>query len=181
MRARCNGGLAGKLAVVHDLLHKWDHTVLHSTNRRMRTTRKDYERVASGPLSDENIARQSELAREIEFLLEQEEIKWAQRSRLNWLQHGDKNTSYFHNFASARRKKNMIKKLKDDSGTWHEGISVLNPMVSQYFAGLFSTEIDEPDPLVVDKVVPKVTERMNENLMKPYTPEEVKKSSLLSW
>ena len=80
-----------------------------------------------------------ELAKEVKFLLEQEEIRWAQRSRLNWLQHGDENTSYFHNFASATRKKNEIKKLKNDSGIWREGDAVLNPMISQYFAGLFST------------------------------------------
>jgi hypothetical protein len=49
------------------------------------------------------------LAKEIEGLLEQEEIYWAQRSRLNWLQHGDKNTSYFQHFENDRRKRKMIK------------------------------------------------------------------------
>lgn len=139
-------GLAGKLAAVHELLHKWDMSVLQSTNRKLRSTQKDLERVATGPLSDENVARQQELAHEIEFLREHEEIRWAQRSRLNWLQHGDKNTSYFHNFANARRKKNMIHKLKDDSGAWVEGFTNLNPLISQYFAGLFTTEVEEPDP-----------------------------------
>ena len=42
----------------------------------LRNARKDFERVAAGPLLVENIAKRSELAREIEFLLEQEEIKW---------------------------------------------------------------------------------------------------------
>ena len=125
--------LVGKLVVVHELLHKWDSSVLQSTNRKIWSAQKDLERVAAGTLTDENVARQKELSNEIEFLLEQEEIHWAQRSRLNWLQHGDKNTSYFHNFANARRKRNMIEKLKDANSSWLEGDAVLNPTISNYF------------------------------------------------
>ena len=40
----------------------------------------------------------------------------------------------------------MIKKLQDDSGSCQEGNVVLNPMLSQYFVGLFATEVNEPDP-----------------------------------
>jgi hypothetical protein len=47
--------------------------------------------------------------------LKQDETYWAQRSGTNWMHQGDKNTSFFHNFASARRKKNTITKLKDDN------------------------------------------------------------------
>jgi hypothetical protein len=46
----------------------------------------------------------------IEMLLEREEISWLPWSRANWLQHGDRNTAFFPNFATARRKKNFIKK-----------------------------------------------------------------------
>ena len=108
--------------------------------------------------------------------MEKEEIHWSQRSRLNWLQAGEKNTAYFHNFASERRRKNRINKLRNDSGSWVEGIGNLNPLVSDYFAGLFSTEIDDPDPDVLNKVVPKVSELMNEQLLHPYSAEEVKKA-----
>jgi hypothetical protein len=48
-------------------------------------------------------------------------------------------------------------------------------MISQYFAGLFSTEIDEPDLELLQKVTPKVNDTMNEQLMRPYSVEEVKK------
>ena len=109
-------------------------------------------------------------------MLEQEEIHWAQRSRINWLQHGDKNTSYFHSFANERRKRNMIKKLRGDDGEWLHEITELNPHISGYFAGLFSTEIEEPDPELLAKVVPKVTDVMNDRLLQPYSAEEVKKA-----
>ena len=37
---------------------------------------------------------------------EKEDAMWYQRSRINWFQDGDRNTSYFHAKASARLKKN---------------------------------------------------------------------------
>jgi hypothetical protein len=64
------------------------------------------EQVSISDLTSENVKKQQEIARDIEKLLEQEELHWAQRSRVNWLQHGDKNTAYFHNFANARKQKN---------------------------------------------------------------------------
>lgn len=126
--------------------------------------------------SPENVTRQKELAEELERLLEQEEMYWAQRSRINWLKYGDKNTSYFHNFATARRIRNRIQKLKDDQGNWREGTTYLNPLISDYFAGLFTTEIDEPDPNLIEKVIPRVTPAMNDELLKPYTSKEVKRA-----
>jgi hypothetical protein len=151
-------------------------TCFTKNKKEYQKAQKDMERVVNGPLNDETLEQQRELAKEIESLLEKEEIHWSQQSMLNWLQAGDKNTSYFHNFASERRRKNRINKLKDDSGNWVEGHPNLNPMISQYFAGLFTTEIDEPDPQVLEKVIPKVTDPMNEQLMRPYNADDVKKA-----
>jgi hypothetical protein len=70
--------LAGRLAHVHDQLHRWDQTVLKSTSKCIKSAQKEMETVARGALTNENVARQKELATEIEKLLVQEEIHWAQ-------------------------------------------------------------------------------------------------------
>ena len=114
---RCNSNtLAGKLAIVHDHLHKWDRQILQKRKKKIRKKQILMEKVSCDVLSEENVELQRELAKEIEELLEQEEMHWAQRSRINWLQNGDKNTSYFHNFAKERRKRNLIKKLRNENG-----------------------------------------------------------------
>ncbi len=43
---------------------------------------------------------------EVDRLLLNDEIHWIQRSRPIWLAVGDKNTKFFHQFASHSRKKN---------------------------------------------------------------------------
>jgi hypothetical protein len=116
-----NTDLAGRLSAVHNQLHKWDLYTLQRSKKRIRAAQRELEQVAVDDLSDENIEKQKQLALEIERLLEQEEIHWAQRSRVNWLQFGDKNTSYFHRSASTRRERNRIKRLRNDQGAWLEG------------------------------------------------------------
>jgi hypothetical protein len=83
----------------------------------------------------------------------------------------------FHNFASARRNKNYIKKLKSDEGDWVEGTEMLKPLVFQYFSNLFASEVEGTDPEFLEKITPRVTSEMNEKLIAPYAAEGVKKSN----
>jgi hypothetical protein len=46
-----------------------------------------------------------------------------------------------------------------------EGTEQLNPMISEYFAVLFATEVAEPDPALLEKVMPRVTNEMNGNFL----------------
>ena len=82
---------------------------------------------------------------------------------------GDRNTAFFHQFATARRKKNWIKKLKNPNNEWVEGPELLKPLILQYFSNLFTSEVQFTDPTVLDKVQPKVTEQTNEKLLAPFT------------
>lgn len=49
---------------------------------------------------------------------DKEELFWEQRTRANWLKHGDRNTAYFHKMASGRKKMNFVKGLEDELGRW---------------------------------------------------------------
>lgn len=49
------------------------------------------------------------------------EKRWQQRARCKWLSQGDKNTAYFHAYASSRMRRNMVRSLI------HEGQATSNP------------------------------------------------------
>lgn len=83
---------------------------------QIKKLKRELERRRREALMDDNIAAQKELLMRIELLLEQEEIVWVQRARLNWLRHGDRNTSFFQNFATTRKRRNTIRGLVDDQG-----------------------------------------------------------------
>jgi hypothetical protein len=99
-----------------------------------------------------------------------------QPSRVNWLSHGDRNSAFFHNYAKARKKKNLIVKIKYDTGVWREGDAMIKPIIHDYFSQLFSSEVGATDPTLINRVKPRVTNEMNERLVAPFTEEEVKKA-----
>ncbi|XP_041004050.1 uncharacterized protein LOC121249408 [Juglans microcarpa x Juglans regia] len=56
------------------------------------------------------------LSKEVEGLLEKDNLKWKQRAKQRWLQERDINTMYFHQCANQRRKTNSIQKIINDEG-----------------------------------------------------------------
>ncbi|XP_075649952.1 uncharacterized protein LOC142620474 [Castanea sativa] len=60
------------------------------------------------------------LRKEINSLLDDEELYWGQRAKAHWLKEGDKNTKFFHAQASERRRQNTINGIWDEQGNWCE-------------------------------------------------------------
>jgi hypothetical protein len=168
-------GMLARLDPMHKALHAWDINVLKKPKRRLQQAQRDFEAAMNSPLTEENAEIAKELSNLIELLLEQEEVHWMQCSRANWLHHGDRNTSFFHNFARARRKKNFIKKLRSNETDWVEGTANLKPMILEYFDQLFTSEVQATDPAVLEKFQPRVSHDMNEKLTSPFFAEDVRK------
>jgi hypothetical protein len=53
--------------------------------------------------------------RRLKYLLDEEET-WRQKSRVIWLRKGDRNTKFFHRYASHRKNQNTIWEMKDGRG-----------------------------------------------------------------
>jgi hypothetical protein len=122
-RAKARGeglSFSEKVNDVHEELHKWDREVLKAPAKRISDLNKELERLKRGSMTNANTESQKEIMVRLELMLEQEEIHWFQRARANWLKQGDRNISFFHNYATKKRKKNTIKGLMDDSGTRQE-------------------------------------------------------------
>lgn len=106
--------------------------------------------------------------------LEKEDEMWRQRSRLNWFQSGDRNTSFFHAKASARLKKNYIEGLFDEQGIWQEDETKIEEVVVDYFNKLFTSNSPDNFTELLDAIQPKVSTTMNEELARTFKANEVR-------
>lgn len=91
-----------------------------------------------------------------------------------WMQFGDKNTTFFHAYASERKKRNTIQKLRKEDGSWVEKAEQLKEYISNYFFSLFTSTAGQDNDIILQSVQPRVTDQMNELLCAEYTEEEVK-------
>jgi 16S rRNA G527 N7-methylase RsmG len=119
-------------------------------------------------ISQESVNREHYLRYKLERLLDQNNTYRKQRAHNTWLTKGDRNTAFFHAFASKGRLKNWIKRLKDENGRVVEGDQLKSFIANQYqqlFTSCVGTHFDE----VLNYVDPRVTQEMNEALIKPFT------------
>lgn len=71
--------------------------------------------------------------------MEQEEVHWQQRSKVEWLKNGDKNTKFFHTCANQRRSSNKIWVVCDMEGNLRETQEDIGNAFVKYFTNLFTT------------------------------------------
>jgi hypothetical protein len=113
------------------------------------------------------------LQKELNMRLDQEDLKWRQRAKANWLKLGDRNTKYFHASATQRRKANQILSIKDEGGmVWESPIDIKGAFID-YFEALFTTgHVDGVDHCL-QQLNERVSDEMNNELIRDFTKEEV--------
>lgn len=99
---------------------------------------------------------------------------WNQRSRALWIKCGDRNTKFFHATARQRRKKNKIDELQDEDGVWKEDQSEVEGIILEYFTNIFKTHHPTNVEVCLDAVEARVTQEMNEVLIRDFKEEEVR-------
>lgn len=98
---------------------------------------------------------------------------WQQRSRVQWLQSGDKNTKFFHGVSTQRKRRNFIKGLQDENGTWQDNEEVVSGMLIEFYANLFTSSNLGNLEQILEGIQPVVTEDMQITLAKPFVVEKV--------
>ena len=105
-----------------------------------------------------------------------EEIMWQQRSQIQWLSAGDKNTRFFHMRSSQRKKKNKITLLKKPCGQVMSDEHEMRTLTANFYKQLYTSEGTENMVEVLNTVPTKVTSVMNDDLLKPFKEVEVKEA-----
>ena len=107
-----------------------------------------------------------------------EEIFWKQKSRIDWLQEGDRNTAFFHNSVKARQHGNSLSSLILSDGTQIYSHDAISQEVVKYFFDLFSWE--EPrgrheEKVILECIPHLVSVDMNDALLLPISLLELEK------
>ena len=84
----------------------------------IKSLQKQIEGLIAEDVSPENREEFLEVHKQLDELLLKQEMYWAQRSRISWLKHGDKNAKFFHSKASQRRRRNHIQGIRDIHNQW---------------------------------------------------------------
>ncbi|KAI9101525.1 hypothetical protein K1719_023769 [Acacia pycnantha] len=114
-----------------------------------------------------------ELTSQIEDAWAKEESYWWQRSRISWLNSGDKNTKFFHTSVIQRRQRNKILRLKNDSGVWLEDKEEINKAFSTFYQQLFNSHGPRSLDQALSYVKRVISDAENESLMRSVSNQEI--------
>lgn len=89
-----NQSLQTTLSQCNINLSKWAGNRFDNLGKKIKDLRHELSIIMRSHVIKKNLPRIRLLEREIEKLSEQEEVHWAQRSRVNWLKHGDRIHSF---------------------------------------------------------------------------------------
>lgn len=97
-------------------LWDWSRNFLGDLEKHIKHAKRVLEECKRSTINGRNIAREEIWRYKLEKLEEQRDLYWRQRAQAHWLKNGDRNTSFYHAFASERKKRNRIKKLVREDG-----------------------------------------------------------------
>ncbi|XP_031101801.1 uncharacterized protein LOC116005700 [Ipomoea triloba] len=120
--------------------------------------------------------RERFLINDLNEVLDQEEAFWFQKSRVDWIKDGDRNTRFYQNAAVIRRNKNRIRFLKIN-GSWTDNHSSLSSHITDFFTSLFC-RVDTNDAAVLTPVAEEHTISSTQagGLCRQVSLEEVRKA-----
>ncbi|XP_031101874.1 uncharacterized protein LOC116005777 [Ipomoea triloba] len=164
-------GLQDCLLLCGERLKAWGGDNFHKFGKNIKKLRGKRQSL-QGHTDHASVVEFKRLDGELSRLEAQEDVFWRQRAKQHWLRGADANTKFYHHFASARKKKNTISKLKDDLGNWLEGEN-FHPLILSYYENIF-TASGTQDMTSFPTLSSRVTSDRNVTLLLPFTVEELK-------
>ncbi|KAF7135399.1 hypothetical protein RHSIM_Rhsim08G0131400 [Rhododendron simsii] len=169
--------LTHKLKHCRDALKPWSKRTFGNNLDRIKALKAQLAVIQQEPFSEGNFQQEKQIIKELELTLLREEMYQHQRSRLNWIMYGDKNTAFFHATVTQRRQRNQLSKLKNTEGIWLSNEHDINEHLFDYFSNLFQTLGSRDLDGVLKHVEKCVTDDMNASLISTVTDEEIKEAT----
>jgi exonuclease III len=164
--------MINKLATCQRSLIRWSGAKYGNAEKLIKEKTKELEELQTheDPSTWPDISR---LKKEIECLMEQEDVKWKQRAKQNWYKNGDRNTPFFHAWADHRRRINHIRSIVDEEGRCWKKKKEIPGVFIAFYQNLFTSEGTFGAEECLAALEPRVTPAMNAALLAEFTMEEV--------
>lgn len=161
-----------KMTLCYLKLEEWGGGLVKEMKSKMASYRSQMRRLRSRR-DNMGIDQYNAVRWEYLCLLEKQEIYWQKRAKQYWLTEGDKNSRFFHKYASNQRRNNMIKCLNDSNGVWKEANTDVQGIITEYFTSLFQSVVPDGRLREGDTVL-TILENQNQSLLVPDTEAEIK-------
>jgi len=133
-------GVQNRLGKIQGSLQDWEHNVFGSVRKTLANLRKDLEHERGRSLDSRPSRKEHQLMARISEMLSREEIMEKQRSRIDWVKDGDRNTALFQAKARERAKRNKISVLKRDDGSLATSQDELESVAIEFYKNLFTAQ-----------------------------------------
>lgn len=110
------GNLEEKLKDTLHHLHSWGKEQFGDIPRTIQKLQKELQNIKESYPDINSLSKIKEHEGMLDNAIKREELWWAQRTKVNWLQASDKNSKFFHIKASQRKRKNIIKSIQHNDG-----------------------------------------------------------------
>ncbi|XP_024157591.1 uncharacterized protein LOC112165325 [Rosa chinensis] len=168
--------LATKLHKCAEELSVWNKNVIGNIPKKLATLKDSLKQYPIDVQNDEDRKKRILIKSEIAKFAGYEETMWKQKSRINWLQEGDRNTKFFHAYAKSRGRQNKVAGVFDEQGRWCEDMQEVQDAFISFFSHLYSTGGCDNLDLVLDKIPCRVSDDVNTKLMKKFERWEIELS-----
>lgn len=165
-----------KLNSCSNSLVKWSRKFFPNSKKRIEELQKTLQEVQDKEEVDENREEKTRIIQEIDENWRKEEVYWHQRSRIKWLNFGDKNSKNFHQTTLQKRAHYKILRIKNELGEWVENESEIVGCFNRYFRELFQSDGANNIEEALGNVENVLDDRMRADLDLDIEANEVKRA-----
>ncbi|KAA3458589.1 reverse transcriptase [Gossypium australe] len=165
--------LMEKLKILQFGLEKWANALKRKKWELKKKLTRELETLLIDDRDDEMLANIIDTKIHLNLEIDKDEMYWEQRARVNWLQFGDRNTTYFHKSATTRKRANSITKLVLDDGTKVADDTGLQEAAKIYFENLFASKGMADPKKMLEGIEECISLEINEALQSPFKEDEV--------
>lgn len=157
--------VSSKISAARHAITEWNKLQHRNSRLLIEENKRELEATLTSPVNDTTLIQSVTEKLNAAYLAEEE--FWKQRSRLLWLQLGDRNTGFFHATAKNRKRANAFTVIENNNGESFYKEEEIAKVITSYFEDLFTSTPARRDraETIHHAIDPVITDVDNERLI----------------